>query len=227
VKQSAVEFTSDGESVDGILASPAGVPAAHHRLPSTGARRRPFPAVVVCHPHPLMGGNMESSVVVAVCRALAGLGIASLRFNFRGLPGPEPDPEELAAGAARDVAAAFSLMRRWRDARPNRCAVAGYSFGAAAVARAVESLDAARAFALIAPPLSALTDSALLTDTRPKLLTVGKDDRLVPAGELEALARRMAGPVSFERIEGADHFFGPHTERVARLVASFLASALL
>ena len=214
MRQSAVEFTSDGERVDGILASPAD-------------RRRPFPAVVVCHPHPLMGGNMESSVVVAVCRALAGHGIASLRFNFRGLPGPEPDPEKLAAGAARDVAAAFSLLRRWRDARPNRCAVAGYSFGAAAVAYSFEALSAARAFALIAPPPSSLVDSALLSDKRPKLLIVGENDRLVPAGELEALARQMTDPISFERIEGADHFFHAEADQVAGRVASFLATALL
>ena len=241
MRQSAVEFTSDGEPVNGIFASPAGSPAAHHQPPSTGARPypihntplekkrqcRPFPAAVVCHPHPLMGGNMESSVVVAVCRALADRGIASLRFNFRRPPGGHIDPEELAASAARDVAAAFSLVRRWRDARPNRCAVAGYSFGAGAVVRAIESLNQARAFALIAPPVSGLRDSALLADKRPKLLLVGQDDQIVSATDLKALAREMAEPVSFECIEGADHFFAAHVDRVSRRVASFLASALL
>ena len=214
MRQSAVEFTADGERVDGILASPLG-------------RKRPFPAAVVCHPHPLMGGNMESSVVVAVCRALAERGIASLRFNFRRPPAGQADPEELAASAARDVAAAFSLVHRWRDARPNRCAVAGYSFGAAAVARSIESLAAARAFALIAPPASSLRTSALLIDKRPKLLIVGENDQLVSAGDLEALAREMAQPVSFECIESADHFFAAHAGSVARRVASFLASVLL
>lgn len=43
-----------------------------------------FPAAVVCHPHPLMGGRMDNVIVVAVCRALAAWGWAALRFNFRG-----------------------------------------------------------------------------------------------------------------------------------------------
>ena len=214
MRQSAVEFTADGGRVDGILASPAG-------------RKRPFPAVVMCHPHPLLGGNMDSSVVLAVCRALANRGIASLRFDFRHPPGEHPEPEELAASSARDVAAAFSLVRRWRDARPSRCAVAGYSFGAAAVARSIDSLASARAFALIAPPISGLRDSALLADERPKLLIAGENDQLVDAADLEALAREMTEPVSFECIEGTDHFFHGHADRVARRVASFLASSLL
>ncbi len=241
MKQSAVEFTADGERVDGILASPAGIPAVHRQPPSTAARRypihnapleekrqcRPFPAVVVCHPHPLLGGDMNSSIVTAICRALAGRGIASLRFNFRRPAAGQSDPEELDAGAARDVAAAFDLVQHWRDARPNRCAVAGYSFGAAAIAHSIENLRAARAFALIAPPISSLADSTLLTDTRPILLLVGENDQLVPATELRALAGEMTDPVSFESVEGADHFFHAEAGHVAERVASFLAAAIL
>ena len=214
MKQSAVEFTAGGERVDGILASPAG-------------RRRPFPVVVVCHPHPLLGGDMDSSIVTTICRALAGHGIASLRFNFRRPAAVQDDPGELDASAERDVTAAFDLVRRWRDARHDRCAVAGYSFGAAAIAHSIESLHAARAFALIAPPISGLANSSLLTDTRPILLLVGEDDQLVSAAELGALAGEMTGPVSFECVEGADHFFHARAGHVAERVASFLAAALL
>lgn len=213
MKQSAVEFTADGERVDGILASPAG-------------RRRPFPAVVVCHPHPPLGGDMNSSIVTGICRALAQHGIASLRFNFRRPDGGQSDPEELDASAARDVAAAFDLVLRWRDARPDRCAVAGYSFGAAAIAHSIESLTAARAFALIAPPVSSLTGSTIVTDTRPILLLVGENDQLVSAAQLGALAAEMTAPMSFESVEDADHFFHAEAEYLAERVASFLAAAL-
>ena len=41
-------------------------------------------AAVVLHPHPQMGGNMTSHVVVAACAALQQMGVSSLRFNFRG-----------------------------------------------------------------------------------------------------------------------------------------------
>ncbi|GAG53448.1 unnamed protein product [marine sediment metagenome] len=65
-----ITFTSDGLALQGIL----------HRPDSS-----PSSAVAVCHPHPLYGGDMHNSVVVALCRAAASRGIAALRFNFRGV----------------------------------------------------------------------------------------------------------------------------------------------
>src|SRR3990170_1053736 len=51
------------------------------------ASESPCPAVVVCHPHPLYGGNMDNNVVVAVAEALAGGNIVALKFNFPGTGG--------------------------------------------------------------------------------------------------------------------------------------------
>ncbi len=41
-----------------------------------------FPAVVVCHPHPLYGGDMWNNVVIAICGALPQKSIAAFRFNL-------------------------------------------------------------------------------------------------------------------------------------------------
>src|SRR4030042_478775 len=53
-----VTFLSNGLRLEGMLHRPAGASL--------------FPAVAVCHPHPLYGGDMGHSVVVAVCAARAG-----------------------------------------------------------------------------------------------------------------------------------------------------------
>ena len=41
--------------------------------------------VVIAHPHPLYGGTMAQPVVYRVARACRERGLASLRFNFRGV----------------------------------------------------------------------------------------------------------------------------------------------
>src|SRR5881409_4358643 len=38
--------------------------------------------VVLCHPHPLHGGNMYSNVISAVAEALWQHDVSTLRFNF-------------------------------------------------------------------------------------------------------------------------------------------------
>ena len=69
----------------------------------------PYPAVVVCHPYPPMGGNMNSNVVYAVCQSLAKNNIASFRFNFRGV-GKSGGHFEDGIGEQEDIKAALSFV---------------------------------------------------------------------------------------------------------------------
>ena len=42
-------------------------------------------AAVFAHPHPLHGGTMHTKAVYQAAKALARIGVATLRFNFRGV----------------------------------------------------------------------------------------------------------------------------------------------
>src|SRR5512147_2564415 len=95
---------------------------------SPGSRR----AAVICHPHPLYGGNMNNPVVRALEAGLQDAGLATLRFNFRGV-GESTGAYGGGVGEADDLRAAVTWMIE--NAGAQAVAVAGYSFGAMVVLR--------------------------------------------------------------------------------------------
>jgi len=210
LRQSAIEFEVDGEAVKGIMAGPV-KPAGK------------IPAVVVCHPHPLFGGTMDSPVVYAICHHLAESGIASLRFNFRR---PGDGSPAVGDGAARDVATAFWVIQQWDHVNSKKCGAAGYSFGAAAILKSLDYLDAARALALVAPPINALKGSSIASDKRARQVIAGESDKLVRIDELKSTLAAMSRPPEIVGIPGADHFLAGHEGRVGDLVAQFMVRAL-
>ena len=212
VRQTAIQFASDKLALEGVLSVPDGLSV-------------PLPAMVVCHPHPLLGGDMENPVVMAICRGASERGIATLRFNFRGAGGSEG---EFSKGEEepRDVAAALDVLRRWPGIDRKQLALAGYSFGASMVLGGLKRYKAAGSLVLVAPPLSALRDSPILKDSRPKLFVVGRDDRLVPPAELQRELDGIRGEVRFSEIVGADHILGGHEGAVAERVVEFLSETL-
>ena len=109
--ESAVSFkASDGVELEGML----------RQLPDATA------ACIVMHPHTQMGGNMQSHVVVAACRALQQLGVSSLRFNFRGAGGSGGSFDDGTAEQL-DMAAALAFLRMSTGA--SVVGAVAYSFG--------------------------------------------------------------------------------------------------
>ena len=185
--------------------------------------RPPYPGAVVCHAHPLFGGQMDSPVTSAICQALTEQGVATLRFNFRAFG---EGATEAGGSACVDAESALATLRAWREVRPKQCGVVGYSAGAAAIARGLHGLKDAKAFVLIAPPLSSVRSSQLATDKRPKLFLAGSKDKIVEPEQLEALVAMMRQPTRLLKIEGADHTLRGHEQEVAEAAALFLGELL-
>src|SRR5438093_5275897 len=95
------------------------------------------PGVVVCHPHPMYGGDMHNNVVDAVCETAVTEGIAALRFNFRGI-GASEGRYDNGVGEQDDVRAALAYLRELPEVDSARVALAGYSFGAAVALQAAD-----------------------------------------------------------------------------------------
>ena len=77
----------------------------------------PGAGVVICHPHPLYGGDMDNPVVVRVQEVCAGLGVATLRFNFRGVGG-SGGAHAGGIGEQDDTRAALEALRRATGGAP-------------------------------------------------------------------------------------------------------------
>lgn len=167
--------------------------------------------VVIAPPHPLHGGSMESPVVTEIAYAAADAGVASLRFDWRGVGASTGRASGSVQDHAQDFAAA---LRHLADTRTGSLAAAGYSAGAAAAARAVLGAPRAELLFLVAPPPSML-DFEALARFPGRVVVVGDLDRIASADELVTrLTKHSATRV--EVIPGVDHFFQDGLGELAR-----------
>lgn len=206
MKPEAVRFPSSGFSLKGAVYIPEG----------TGA----FPAVVVCHPHPLYGGSMDNNVVNGLCEALAAESMVALKFNFRGVEGSEGQ-FSVGAEAQEDVRAAVAFLTSFKEVDASRIGLAGYSAGAAWGLAAVYEDERVKALAAVSPPSGLFDISILKHCHKPKLLVSGSHDRHVDAEDLRAICRDLPGPVECEIMEDADHFWWGSEKELAEKVSGF------
>jgi uncharacterized protein len=174
---------------------------------------------VVCHPHPLYGGDMDNPVGIRAAEVAQAAGYATLRFNFRGVGG-SAGVHDKGRGEQEDVRAAMAALASHLPAG-SRVGVMGYSFGAAMAARATRPGLPEAPLGLIAPPLGMYDFDFLQTNPGRLLLVAGTADSYCP---IEALHRLAATTSAEERIiERADHFFFGKLHPLGEAIGAWLA----
>ncbi len=199
-----------------IIVQVPGGPALEGRL---GRAATPRGGFVVCHPHPLYGGDMDNPVVVRATEVALAAGYTTLRVNFRGV-GASPGVHDKGLGEQDDVKAAMAeLASRLPAGRP--VGVIGYSFGAAVAARVTRPGEAA--LALIGPPIGMFDWSFLRPGPGRTLLVAGSQDSYCPVDALRDLARAAGGEARV--IDRADHFFFGKLYPLGEAIGAWLAAA--
>lgn len=188
-------------------------------LPDKKASLSGYPGVLLCHPHPLYGGNMDNNVILAVSRALTDRGMAALRFNFRGVGRSQGSFAE-GIGELDDARAAFSFLSGREEIDPACTGIMGYSFGGmVAFSLGVQS-SLVKAMAGISP----VVPSGLLREcSKPTLIICGTEDDVVPPAAIMQEVKSMAAPGKVEAVTGADHFWWGYEKKIAEKVADFFA----
>ncbi|MFN7385654.1 MAG: alpha/beta hydrolase [Lysobacteraceae bacterium] len=183
------------------LAGPAGVIEAAVELPKAEDVRRGV--AVIGHPHPPDGGTMNNKVVTTIARALAESGIASVRFNFRGVGHSDGEYDE-GRGETLD----YLAVAQWLHAqRPNDALwLAGFSFGSWVALRAARQLPVQQ-MVCIAPPVGFRDFTGVPAPPCPWLVVQGDADDVVdPQAVFDWAAAADPAP-TVVRMADAGHYF--------------------
>jgi alpha/beta superfamily hydrolase len=184
-----------------LLPSPVGPLEA---ILEEGAASPPSAVAVLCHPHPQYGGTMNNKVIVRAAQAFREAGLATLRFNFRGV-GKSAGTFDFGEGEQEDVAAALAFMAERYPGIP--IWIAGYSFGAWVGLRVGARDERVTTLVAIGAAV-ALADFRFLEEcAKPKLFIQGTKDEFAPLEHVQALMLTLPEPKELILIEGADHFF--------------------
>ena len=202
-----VSFPSDDLILEGLLDLPA---------------MTPCPGIVVCHPHPLYGGDMRNSVVATLCETAVACGVAALRFNFRGVGGSEGSHSG-GPGERSDAAGALTYLRGLPEIDAARVALAGYSFGALIALMAAD----AQLKAVIAVSAPTADDwSSQVSVACPVLFVSGDRDEYCDPEALQHIASAIGPNADLVVMSGADHFWWGAEKRLAQAVSAFLREHL-
>lgn len=195
--------------------------------------------VVIAHPYPPHGATMAQPVVYRIAASSRRRGLASLRFNFRGVggslgsfSGEEEHRDVLAAAAflAGRLAALDDDAEGREDPRP--LALAGYSFGSIMAARAAaESPVPVKALALVGFVVSwehtpGDTFERLGAYRGPVLAVCAENDDLGRPKDVERVLTDLKLDFRMSIVEGAGHFLEGRHRQVGETVAAFLSEAL-
>lgn len=192
------------------------------------------PMILLCPPHPHLGGDMENNVITALGSVLAENGFATLRFNYRGVGSSESKLNNIAevyeyweeilnnddcSDAIVDATSAISYLESTVGTK--KTFIVGYSFGAiVAMLLSVKNVDI-RAFASISTPFGRF-DTAFLSDCKmPKMFVCADNDFASSLEEVEKGMLNIAEPKILDIMNDCDHFYIDKELEIANKVLKF------
>jgi alpha/beta superfamily hydrolase len=215
-----VHFNSDGLKLEGVLSYDENILS-------------PSP-VLLCPPHPHLGGDMENNVIMELGNVLAENGFATLRFNYRGVGSSESKLGNIAevyeyweeilnnddcSDAIVDATAAISYLESAVGTR--RIFITGYSFGAiVAMMQSVENANI-RAFASISVPFGRFDTSFLSDCKKPKLFICSDNDFATTLEEVEKGMLSISEPKILDIMKDCDHFYIDKEFEIANKILKF------
>lgn len=196
-----IEFNSGGLALEGVYS------------PGTSDR-----GVVVTHPHPLYGGDMNNPVVTTIAAAYLDAGFSCLRFNFRGV-GRSAGQFDNGQGEQADVAAAVDCLA---DLGGGDISLAGYSFGSWVNAHLDPAKVPVAHQVMVSPPVAFIDFADVQRIPALKFVVTGGRDDIAPPGMVKPLLPGWNPDAQMDIIRDADHFYSGCFEQLKASIGSFL-----
>ena len=176
-------------------------------------------AVVFGHPHPQFGGTMHTKTVYQAAKALARIGCAVVRFNFRGV-GKSAGAWDEGVGEKEDFRAALDFARdRYPDVP---LWTAGMSFGSW-IALTVGAEDPRVSTLIgIATTVTRYDFSTVRDSSKAKFFIHGERDEICSLKDMREFYARAKDPKELVVIDGADHLFDGKVSEVADAIEELL-----
>jgi uncharacterized protein len=179
----------------------------------------PRAAAVFAHPHPQFGGTMHTKAVYQSAKALARIGVAVVRFNFRGV-GRSAGSFDAGPGEMDDFRAGLAFVHDRYPGLP--LWAAGMSFGSW-VALTVGAEDPRVTLLLgVAAPVDRYDFAPVKQSDKPKFLIHGEEDELISIKDVRRLYSELKEPKELVVIPDANHLFEGKTAEVGEAVEDLL-----
>jgi len=177
-------------------------------------------AVIMCHPHPLYGGDMYNPVVDAVVGAYSLKGYSTLRFNFRGV-GSSEGKYGNGIDEQEDV---LSAMEYFIGLGKSNIDLGGYSFGAWVCASGLKNWQQVKRLIMVSPPVAFMSFDFLGYDPRIKLIIGADRDDIGLVDMIAEMLKTWNPEVLFKIINNSDHFYAGKKAEIKRIVEGFLSN---
>jgi len=176
-------------------------------------------AVIITHPHPLYGGNMDNSVVMSIEKAFFNRGFTTLRFNFRGTCNSTGMFDD-GNGEQDDVLAVLSFLEQKKGFE--RILLAGYSFGARINAKLVAGGCEIDEHIMISPPVGFMSFDDIEQMPRTGLIVSGEKDEIAPSNLIQDHIARWGIKVQYKTIKNCDHFYSNSLGKLENIIDLYL-----
>jgi alpha/beta superfamily hydrolase len=179
------------------------------------------PVALVLHPHPLHGGTMNNKVTYSLYKKFVDNNFSVLRINFRGV-GKSQGKFDNGVGELLDATAVMNWLHD-QNMEATEFWVAGFSFGAWIALQLVMRRPELENYVLVAPPVSKGYDfNFIVPCTSSGLIVQGSKDEITKEADSaklsEKLSAREGAYVSYQVVDGADHFFSKHMKEFENII---------